>query len=66
MVGSGIPALSLFLLMQGSVGEVADIRGREPRGGPPQPPYSTSDTISFLSQMEMESRDFSIHGVSSG
>ncbi|XP_059855210.1 transmembrane protein 190 [Lagenorhynchus albirostris] len=40
MVGSGIPALGLFLLMQGSVGEGADERVRELSRGPPHPPYS--------------------------
>lgn len=66
MVGSGIPALSLFLLMQGSVGEGAEGRVREPSTEPLQPPYSPSNTDPFSPQMGMGSRDSSIHGVSSG
>lgn len=66
MVGSGIPALSLFLLMQGSVGEGAKDRVRVLSREPPQPSYRSPNTNHFPSQMGMESRDSSIHGVSSG
>ena len=40
MVGSGIPALGLLLLMQGSAGEGAGERVRGRSRGPPQPPVS--------------------------
>lgn len=53
MVGSGIPALSLFLLMQGSVGEGAEERVRELSREPLQPPYSPPPTpILFLHRWE--------------
>lgn len=41
MVGYGIQALSLFLLMQGSAGEGPGERVRELSSGPPQLPHST-------------------------
>ena len=40
MVGSGIPALGLLLLMQGSAGEGAGERVGGRSQGPPQPPVS--------------------------
>lgn len=41
MVGSGVPALSLFLLMQGSVGEGPRREGQRAEQGPPRPPHSS-------------------------
>ena len=40
MVGCGIPALGLFLLMQGSVGEGPWREGRRAEQGVPHPPDS--------------------------
>ena len=72
MVGSGISALGLLLLMQGSVGEGTEEDIRGPWTGPLgamdrtttlAATQSPNITLSFP-QMRMESRDFSTHGVS--
>lgn len=71
MVGSGISALGLLLLMQGSVGEGTEEDIRGPWTGPLgavdrtttlAATQSPNITLSFP-QMRMESRDFSTHGV---
>ena len=48
MVGSGIPALGLLLLMQGSAGEGAGERVGGRSQGPPQPPVQTHLLVSIL------------------
>ncbi|KAM7059090.1 LOW QUALITY PROTEIN: transmembrane protein 190 [Molossus nigricans] len=47
MVGYGVQALSLFLLMQGSAGEGPRERVRGLSRGPPQRPHSTHSLFSF-------------------
>lgn len=65
MAGSGIPALSLFLLIQGSVGEGPRRECQAAEQGASSASTAT-DAFPFLSQMGMESRGSSIRGVSSG
>lgn len=66
MGGSGIQALSLFLLIQGSVGEGPQREGQRAEQGALLSLHTAPDAFFFLLQMGMESRGFSIHGVSSG
>lgn len=72
MVGPRISTLGLLLLMQGSVGEGTeeDTRGlwTGPSGAMDRATMlvatQSPSIIVFLPQVPMESRDFSIHGVS--
>lgn len=52
MVGSGIPALGLFLLMQGSVGEGADERGQRAEQRPSSPSIQPPNTALFFHRWE--------------